>query len=125
MKPQMTLLFLKRWTLLASTSLVVLALAACDVSQTKEAELPDVDVKGGQMPEFEVETADVEVEQKTAKIPYPDVDVDVKKKEAEVTYPDIDLEMPGEEEAREKAAEAQAEATEARAQAAEEKTVQN
>ena len=123
MKKKIVSLVGGQWTVLLSTALFMLSLAACDVDQTKEAEMPDVDVevKGGQMPEFEVETADIEVKKETAKIPYPDVDVDVKKKEAEVSYPSIDIEMPGEEDAREKIAEAQAEAAEARAEAAEER----
>jgi hypothetical protein len=123
MQKQIGSTFWRRWALLVSTAFVVVSLAACDVTQTKEAELPDVDVdvKKGQMPEYEVETADIDVEKKTAKVPYPDVEVDVKKKEAEVSYPDIDIEMPGEKKAREKAAEAQVEAAEAKAEAAQER----
>lgn len=53
----------------------VLSLAACDVEQTKEAELPQVDVKGGQVPEFDVKTADVDVGTKKTTTEVPDVDV--------------------------------------------------
>ena len=56
-----------------------LALGACDVDQTKEGELPDVDVNasGGQLPEFDVEGPDVNVgtENKTIEVPTVDVDV--------------------------------------------------
>ena len=56
-----------------------LTFAACDVDQTKEAELPDVDVNatGGQAPAFEVEGPDVNVgmENKTVQVPTVDVDV--------------------------------------------------
>lgn len=56
-----------------------LALAGCDVDQTKEAELPDVDVNAssGQLPEFNVEGPDVTVgsENKTVQVPTVDVDV--------------------------------------------------
>ena len=52
-----------------------LGLAACDVDQTKEAELPEVEVKGGQAPEFDVETAEVEVGTEEKTIEVPDVDV--------------------------------------------------
>ena len=54
---------------------MVLGLAACDVDQTKEAELPEVEVKGGQMPEYDVEPAEVEVgtEKKTIEVPTVDV----------------------------------------------------
>lgn len=63
---------------LIATAVIVpfaLGLAACDVDQTKEAELPEVEVKGGQMPEFDVETADVDVGTKTTTVEVPDVDV--------------------------------------------------
>ena len=56
-----------------------LALAACDVDQTKEGEMPDVDVNatGGQLPEYNVEGPDVNVgtENKTVQVPTVDVDV--------------------------------------------------
>lgn len=55
-----------------------LALAACDVDQTKEGELPDVDVNasGGQLPEFDVDAPEVNVgtENKTVQVPTIDVD---------------------------------------------------
>jgi hypothetical protein len=54
---------------------LAIGLAACDVDQTKEAELPEVDVKGGQVPEFDVETADVDVGTEEKTIEVPDVDV--------------------------------------------------
>ena len=37
------------------------ALAACDVDQTQEGELPEVNVSGGQMPEYDVDAANVQV----------------------------------------------------------------
>ena len=56
-----------------------LALAGCDVDQTKEGELPDVDVNasGGQLPEYNVEGPDVNIgtENKTVQVPTVDVDV--------------------------------------------------
>ena len=54
---------------------LAIGLAACDVDQTKETELPEVEVKGGQMPEFDVETADVDVGTKETTVEVPDVDV--------------------------------------------------
>lgn len=55
------------------------AMAACDVDQTKEGEMPDVDVNasGGQLPEFNVEgpTVNVGTENKTVEVPTIDVDV--------------------------------------------------
>ena len=56
-----------------------LGFAACDVDQTKEGELPDVDVNasGGQLPEFNVEGPEVNVgtENKTIEVPTVDVDL--------------------------------------------------
>ena len=56
-----------------------LAIAACDVDQTKEGDIPEVDVNasGGQLPEFNVEGPDVNVgtENKTVEVPTVDVDV--------------------------------------------------
>lgn len=75
-----------------------LCMLGCEVDQTREGRLPDVDVdvEGGQMPEFDVETADVEVERKKVDLTVPDVDVDVGTKEAEITVPDVDIIMPDE-----------------------------
>ena len=54
------------------------ALIACDVDQTKEGEMPDVDVNasGGQLPEFDVDAPEVTVgtENKTVQVPTVDVD---------------------------------------------------
>ena len=54
-------------------------LAACDVDQTKNAQLPDVDVNatGGQLPEFNVTTPDVSVGTENKVVQVPDVDVKV------------------------------------------------
>lgn len=61
-----------------------LGLAACDVEQTEEAELPEVEVQGGNMPEYNVDTADVDVEAGTEvkKVEVPTLDVDVEPAEA-------------------------------------------
>ncbi len=56
-----------------------LGLAACDVQKTKEGAIPDVDVNvsGGQLPEYNVTAPDVDVkmENKTVQVPVVDVDV--------------------------------------------------
>lgn len=55
-----------------------LGLAACDVDQTKEGEMPEVEVNatGGEMPEFDVDgpTVNVGTENKTIEVPTVDVD---------------------------------------------------
>jgi hypothetical protein len=50
-------------------------IAACDVDQTQEGDLPDVDVEGGQIPEYDVDAADVDVGTDTSTIVTPDIDV--------------------------------------------------
>lgn len=50
-------------------------IAACDVDQTEEGALPDVDVEGGQLPEYDVDPADVDVGTDTQQVIVPDIDV--------------------------------------------------
>ncbi|MGH7443867.1 MAG: hypothetical protein ACREKM_03280 [Longimicrobiales bacterium] len=50
-------------------------LAACSVEQTEEGEMPDVEVEGGQLPEYDVDAADVDVGTDTTTVVVPDVDV--------------------------------------------------
>jgi uncharacterized lipoprotein len=56
-----------------------LGLAACDVDQTKNAQLPDVDVNatGGQLPEFNVTPPEVTVGTENRTVQVPNVDVKV------------------------------------------------
>jgi hypothetical protein len=63
---------------LIAASLIVpfaLGLVACDVDQTEEGEMPDVTVEGGNMPEFDVETADVDIGTKKTTVEVPDVEI--------------------------------------------------
>ena len=66
---------MKRIIITSLLAPLAIGLAACDVDQTKEAELPEVKVTGGQVPEFDVETADVDVGTKKTTVEVPDVDV--------------------------------------------------
>lgn len=58
-------------------------LAACDVDQTEEGELPDVEVDGGNLPEFDVEAPDVDVGTEEVTVEVPTVDVDTEDAEGE------------------------------------------
>jgi hypothetical protein len=49
--------------------------AACDVDQTQDGDLPEVDVEGGQLPEYDVDPADVDVGTDTQRVIVPDIDV--------------------------------------------------
>ena len=71
-----------------------LGIAACDVDQTKEGDLPDVDVNvsGGELPEFNVQGPSVEVGSANATVEVPEVKVDTKK--ADVKVPTLDVDLP-------------------------------
>jgi hypothetical protein len=58
--------------------LAVTATSGCRVRQTQEGKAPEVEVKGGQVPKYDVDTANV----------------DVKTKKKEVTVPEVDVHMP-------------------------------
>lgn len=74
---------------------MALPLAACQVEQTEEGEMPEVE--GGELPEYDVDTADIEVGTTEETITTPDVDVSTD--ETEVEVPTLDVEPAGEEEA--------------------------
>lgn len=57
-----------------------IAMSGCDVDKTQEGELPEVSTEGGQLPAYDVETADV----------------DVGTREETVTVPEVDVTMPDE-----------------------------
>ena len=79
---------------LASIGAAALALAACDIDQTQVGDLPDVDVSEGQLPEFDVEGPDIDVDIEERQIEVPDVDVDTETRT--VPVPDIDVDLPDE-----------------------------
>lgn len=65
----------RRELLFITSCVVALASAACSVEQTRDVELPDVDVSGGQLPKFDVDPANVDVKMDTQTVVVPDVDV--------------------------------------------------
>lgn len=64
-----------------------LGLAACDVDQTEEGSMPEVSVEGGNLPEYDVEPVDVQVETgtETQTVEVPTIDVDVTQPDAQGT----------------------------------------
>lgn len=76
------------------SGLFVIGLVGCDVDVKDEGKLPDVDVKGGEMPDVDVETPDVDVHAEEKEVTVPDVDVETEK--TEVTVPDVDVTLPDE-----------------------------
>ena len=82
--------------ILVLAALVVLALIAAvalgliDVSQTQQAKLPSVEVKGGQLPEFDADVADVDVSTANTTVNVPTVDVGTSKEKVELPTVDVD-----------------------------------
>ena len=73
--------------------LVVIALFAfglVDINQTREMALPEVKTEGGQMPAFDVDTADVDVGTTTETVELPKVDGDTTKEEVRLRTVDVE-----------------------------------
>ncbi|MCU7553211.1 hypothetical protein OCL06_01210 [Alteromonas sp. ASW11-19] len=92
---------------LFAISSVALALGACDVDKTEQGDMPDVEVEGGEVPEYEVvkkedgEMPDVDVE--GGEMPEYDVDtadVEVGTEKKVVEVPEVDVEMPEDDDER-------------------------
>jgi hypothetical protein len=47
----------------------------CRIEQTEEGELPDIDIEGGKLPEYDVDLPEVDVKMKETTVKVPDVDV--------------------------------------------------
>lgn len=76
-------------------TIACLSLIACEVEQTQEGEMPDVDisVESGQMPAYDVDVMDVDVSltEKTVQVPK----IVVVMEEVDVQVPVVDVTMPG------------------------------
>lgn len=66
---------LSKWLVSSAALVAILSLAGCEVEQTEEGSLPDVEVEGGNMPEYDVDTPEVDVGTKEKTITVPDVNV--------------------------------------------------
>lgn len=73
---------MKKFIATAAFAAATLGLAACDVEQTEEGEMPEVE--GGNMPEYDVDTADVDASFGTEEVEVPDT--------VEVPTMDVDVE---------------------------------
>ena len=62
----------KLLTLLIAPMFAV-GMAACDVDQTEEGEMPEVQVEEGELPSYDVEPAEIEVTEDTVTVP--DIDI--------------------------------------------------
>ena len=81
--------------LLFSAALLTVSTTGCRVRQTQEGEMPDVEVetKGGQMPKYDVDAPDVDVNTEETEVSVP-TDVDVKTEKRTVKVPDVDVKPP-------------------------------
>jgi hypothetical protein len=72
----------KTITAVALVGVSCLGLGACDVQKTQDAKAPEVEVKGGQLPAYNVTGPDVHVgtENKTIQVPTVDVKTGSEKK---------------------------------------------
>lgn len=65
---------MKKSIALVAAATLAFGLAACDVDQTEEGDLPEVE--GGNLPEYDIEAPDVDVGTKEVTVDVPTVDVD-------------------------------------------------
>lgn len=86
---------MKKLLIIACLPLILVA-AACDVEQTREGEMPDVDVdvssESGQMPAYDIDWAKVDVGTRTKTVTVPKLIVVQEEIQVEVPY--IDVTMP-------------------------------
>lgn len=66
----------------AALAATTVGLAACDVEQTEEGEMPEMDVEAGNAPEYDVDAAEVEATPTTEEVEVPSLDVDVEEADA-------------------------------------------
>ena len=81
--------------LIIAAIVLVLAIAAfafgvVDINQTRETKMPEVAVKGGQTPAFDVKTAKVEVGSRKTDVDVPTIKVDTTKEAIDVPVIDVD-----------------------------------
>ncbi|MGC1481030.1 MAG: hypothetical protein WA771_11035 [Chthoniobacterales bacterium] len=88
---------MKKTNLLTITSAAAIALTfnACDVDQTKEGDMPEVKVEGGEMPEYDVDAAEVKVGTTEETMEVPKVEME----EETVSVPTVGIEMPEDDDA--------------------------
>jgi hypothetical protein len=75
--------------LIALGAVVIVAVAVfliwfTDVDQTEETRLPSVTVEGGNLPEYNVESGSVTVEERTVEVPIPEVELRMNEEKVDV-----------------------------------------
>ena len=74
----------------AATALLF-SVTACDVKKTEEGQAPKVTVEEGKLPNYDVETAKVDVTTEKKEVTVPKVTTEQKT----ISVPDVDITMPG------------------------------
>ncbi len=83
---------LNKFFVLSSTVVAAaFALTSCEVKKTQDAKAPEVEVKNGQMPKYDVDTAKVSVDSKEKEVTVPKVTTE----EKTISVPDVNVTMPG------------------------------
>ncbi len=78
---------------LLSAALLTVAATGCKVTKTQDGKMPEVEVKGGQVPKYDVKGPKVDVKTTTKQIEVP-TDVTVKTKKQDVKVPEVSVTPP-------------------------------
>ncbi|HUE76484.1 MAG TPA: hypothetical protein VMM83_00955 [Longimicrobiales bacterium] len=68
-------MFSKKLLSLLIAPLFAVGMTACNVDQTEEGEMPDIEVEEGQLPAYDVDGPEIEITEDTVTVP--DVDVTI------------------------------------------------
>jgi hypothetical protein len=83
----------KKLAAIALAGVLALPLVGCQVEQTEEGEMPEITAEGGNLPEYDVDAAEVEIGTEPATVEVP-TDIDVTTEEREISVPDVDVNPP-------------------------------
>ena len=83
---------MKKFLSILAAPALVMGLWGCDVEQTEEGQMPDVQVEGGNLPEYDVDGPDVDVSSRPAEVTVPDIDISTERQTIQV--PDVNVTMP-------------------------------
>ena len=86
----------KKLAALVLAGVMAVPLVGCQVDQTEEGEMPEITAEGGNLPEYDVDPAEIEIGTEPATVDVP-TDVDVTTEEREVELPDVDVNPPSDE----------------------------
>jgi hypothetical protein len=78
---------------LLSAALLTVSATGCKVTKTQDGKLPEVQVKGGQLPKYDVKGPKVDVKTETKQIEVP-TDVTVKTKKKDIQVPKVSVTPP-------------------------------